>query len=513
MAQVTPLRRPPTILILTASMGAGHDGVAAELARRIGGRGYAVEVIDLLDVLPGMVGRGLRSGYSAMLRWAPWLYEAIYRMWFSPGAGRGGPVSPLTILAERRIRRWVTDNQPVAAVSTFHLCSTVLGGLRRKGVLRVPVASTVVDMSVHRLWIDPDVDLHLCIHPRASVQAKQRGAARACAPGPVVRPCFTDPVWDRRSARASLGLAEEERVVLLVAGSWGTGDIEHTLEVVSRSGQLTAMVVCGSDLRLQRRLSRQSRGNRPVRVMGWVEDMARLMAAADVVLENAGGLTSMEALAMGVPVVSFHPIPGHGRANVAAMAASGLLAWASRPEELVPTLLAASTDTSLRAALIQTGRSTFARDAADDILELLADAGPEPGQMSPMTGNDLSPSRRVSRPGNPDATLPSRPRHQVVAGTGPRAGDSQHTGDSGWGGLGSPRHPRQRRRRRLIGRVPGWPGRRRPSLGTRARVSAKARRRTSRLTRAPAWRPVTRRRHPNRRASRPSRRLAGRGRA
>ena len=43
--------------------------------------------------------------------------------------------------------------------------------------------------------------------------------------------------------------------------------------------------------------------------------MPALMAAADALVENAGGLTCMEAFAVGLPVITFQPIAGHGKDN------------------------------------------------------------------------------------------------------------------------------------------------------------------------------------------------------
>ncbi len=48
------------------------------------------------------------------------------------------------------------------------------------------------------------------------------------------------------------------------------------------------------------------------------------MAGCDALVENAGGLTSLEALRAGLPVVSFQPIAGHGRENTARMAEAGV---------------------------------------------------------------------------------------------------------------------------------------------------------------------------------------------
>ena len=361
----------PLVLVLTASMGDGHVRVAEELARRLRGRKLQVEIVDLLQILPRPMGRCLRSFYAAMLRWTPWVYEAIYRAWFEPRRTNAAPVSPVTWLGGRAVRRWVLGREPVAVISSFHLCSRILGDLRRADSLSAPTATVIVDFAVHDLWVDPDVDLHVCLHPRMALEAQQRGARRATAPGPVVRPCFVDSVWDRQSARASLGIAEEERTVLIVAGSWGAGDIATAVDLISEVSGLTALVVCGRDERLRRHLADRPSCKHGSRIMGWVPDMDRLMLAADVVVENAGGLTCMEALVARRAVVSFNPIPGHGRANVRAMAESGIVEYVRQARDLAEVVSALSVPGPGRSRLLAAAAEMFQGDAADDILTLL----------------------------------------------------------------------------------------------------------------------------------------------
>ena len=74
--------------------------------------------------------------------------------------------------------------------------------------------------------------------------------------------------------------------------------------------------------------------NGRLRVLGWVDDVPTLLRAADVVVTNAGGATSLEALATQTPVVMFQPIAAHGRANAEYMARAGLADLCASPGEL-----------------------------------------------------------------------------------------------------------------------------------------------------------------------------------
>lgn len=377
-------------LVLTAGMGAGHNGVAAELAARLDEAGTPAVVVDVLEVMPLRTGQMLRGFYSLMVRHAPWLYDLVYAVWFRPrGRRRAGPVSPVTLPIERFVRRWVADNDPVVAVSVFHLCSQVLGHMRSAGTLRVPAVTVVVDPAVSRLWVHPAVDHHLCSHPAAAASAAGQGAPAATAPGPVVRRAFHEAGPARERKRAELGAAPADRLALVSGGSWGVGAVEETVKAVLAASSWKPVVVCGGNDRLQETLRRQE----GVIVLGFVDDMPELMAASDVYIDNAGGLTAMEALAAGLPVVFHRPLPGHGRANLDAMASAG---WATDARGDLPAALEALEDPGTRRALRARASSVFATDPAAEILRAAGGGGePDTAAAGPAPAARAGGRRRL----------------------------------------------------------------------------------------------------------------------
>jgi hypothetical protein len=109
------------------------------------------------------------------------------------------------------------------------------------------------------------------------------------------------------------------------------------------------VIVCGRNSSLAHELREE--GFRYV--FDWVDDMPTLMRAVDVLVQNAGGLSSLEAFASGLPVVSYRCIPGHGRTNAAALEEAGLAPWVQDRTELGPVL----------ADLIDGPAGCFLRDA------------------------------------------------------------------------------------------------------------------------------------------------------
>ena len=91
------------------------------------------------------------------------------------------------------------------------------------------------------------------------------------------------------------------------------------------------MVLCARNARLRRRLARM----RGVVALGWREDIPALIAASDVVINTAGGLSLTESLVVGVPAVTYAPVAGHGKANARSLARSGTSPWARSRGDLV----------------------------------------------------------------------------------------------------------------------------------------------------------------------------------
>jgi UDP-N-acetylglucosamine:LPS N-acetylglucosamine transferase len=357
------------VAVISASFGAGHDGAARELVREFALAGYTVTCHDFLDLVWRPFGRTLRGAYESQLKVAPgswgWLLARVSRHgWLHAG------VNGLCARAGLRRVRAVLGPEPAAVISTHPFASQVLGLMRRRGELAAPVFTFLTDMSVHPLWIGDGVDLHLALHEVAAEQARQFGAPRVEVIRPAVDPSFAVPVTaaERADARRRYGLPVEGPVALVVAGSWGVGEVERTAAEITASGLATAVTLCGLNEDLRRRITDAGSGV----ALGWVSEMPALVRAADVVVQNAGGLTSLEAMSAGVPVVSYRCLPGHGTTNAAALAHAKLAPWVTDPAGLAPALRQALTYGPDKAA----ARLFDGPAAIDAVRAVLAATGP-----------------------------------------------------------------------------------------------------------------------------------------
>ena len=59
----------------------------------------------------------------------------------------------MSLVTRRPLKRELRRTRPDAVVSTYPLASLVLGRMRKKKWLRVPVATYLTDFAVHPLWV------------------------------------------------------------------------------------------------------------------------------------------------------------------------------------------------------------------------------------------------------------------------------------------------------------------------------------------------------------------------
>ena len=349
-------------------MGAGHEGAARELARRVEARGGEADVVDFLDAFPAPLARAWRSFYLFQLRSMPESYESTYQLFYRHPRLWGPFVRFERALSGARTLRWVEEYGPDLIISTYSFATLVVGQLKQEGRIRAKAANFLTDFAVHPRAVHPAMDLNVAIHPVAADNARHQVASPVVAAGPAVDPAFRPSPATRAATRAWLGIPEGKPLVLIVAGSWGIGDIPGTVAPLAADGRFAVLTVCGRDERLRRQLTERGLG----RVLGWTDRMPELMAAADVVVENAGGLTSLEAFATGVPVVSYRPIPGHGRDNIASMVRAGVTTVPETAGDLVATVDRLARPTEERAARLAATAAMFAADPIDPILDLVA---------------------------------------------------------------------------------------------------------------------------------------------
>jgi processive 1,2-diacylglycerol beta-glucosyltransferase len=315
--EATSPRSAQSALILSGSIGKGHDSVAEACRVAFSGADVTARVVDCMSMLGGA---GSRTGSTVFRRLlsVPAAYDA-----FHFGHLRTGTWLPTVLQAAAtrqilpEVRRDLDALRDEAGsdplvVSVFPTGVSAAAALKAEEPSLITVA-ICTDACAHRMWVAEGTDLYIVCSPLAAttIQRYAPDAAVVVVPAPV-KPAFYD-VLPKRAAREALGVPDDAPCVLLMAGGWGLAPLAETAYALGESGYFV-LAVAGMNVRLHARLQQVARRCWRVVPFGMTQRVPELMAAADVVVTSSGQSCN-EARVVGRSLVILDVVPGHGREN------------------------------------------------------------------------------------------------------------------------------------------------------------------------------------------------------
>ena len=321
-------------LILSAMVGYGHHASALALQEELAQAAPELTVV-VRDGLDGggwsrlYLERLLRRQMLSFPRSYSWSF-ALLRM---PGT-RQLAMRLAAQASSRQLSALIAAERPSVIVSTYPAVTAVLGTMRRRGALEVPVCSLITDVAGLHFWAHPGIDLHIACYEES---LREIAAISAGAPARQVSPPVARAHRHGRARSAcleQLGLAADRPLVVVSGGGWGVGDLDGAVRVALSRAEVQVAVACGNNDRLRRRLQARYAGEERVRVLGFTERMPELLGGASALVHSTGGVTCLEAAVHGCPVIAYGFGHGHLRENLRAMRGSGLLLHAADRAEL-----------------------------------------------------------------------------------------------------------------------------------------------------------------------------------
>jgi len=314
------------IVLLHVSVGMGHQRAALALARAFAAVPDTTTLVeDTLDYSHTWFRRGYVGVYLGMAAVAPRLWSRYYAQTDRPNRLMDGVRALSTRLGVHEIAALIEWAQSDAIVCTHFLPLEALTQLRQQHL--PPIYSVVTDYHAHQFWACPGVARHFV--PTAATQAQlvAAGIDRRCVEvtGIPIDPAIGAPI-DCDVARHALGLPADGPVVALIGSGLPSEQVRAmVVDVLAQPAVGTVVVVAGRNHDLVAGLDDLAHGAHPrLRVLGPQPSLTPLLAASDLVVSKAGGLTVSEVLALGVPmIIPTSQLVGQERWNAAYVIEAG----------------------------------------------------------------------------------------------------------------------------------------------------------------------------------------------
>jgi 1,2-diacylglycerol 3-beta-galactosyltransferase len=206
---------------------------------------------------------------------------------------------------------------------------------------RPPFMTVVTDLvSTHAFWYEARSDV--CLVP--TFHAYERGlkygmpAGKMKITGLPIHPAFVNGLMEKAAARQELGWDKHKLTVMMVSGGQGIGPVYETARAIdNRNLNIHLVILTGSNKVLKEQLGAQPWGQTTT-VYPFRTDMARLMAAADILITKAGPASICEACVAGLPMIISDYIPGQEDGNVRHIVENHAGIYAPSPERVAEAL-------------------------------------------------------------------------------------------------------------------------------------------------------------------------------
>jgi processive 1,2-diacylglycerol beta-glucosyltransferase len=311
------------VLILSAAVGAGHLRAADALEKAFARQNAAAEIcnIDVLNYTNPLFRRLYGKAYIDMVNTMPevlgWMYDSLDKPWQNERRRLA-----LDRLNTQPLVKLLKNYQPDIAVCTHFLPAEIISWLTAKNKITFPQAIVVTDFDVHAMWLCHHFERYFVALDETKVHLEKLGipSEKITVSGIPIDPIFAEQK-DKTAMREKYDLETDKLTILVSAGGFGVGNIEHLLIALSElKTPAQILAICGRNEELKtklEKLSAEKLNNQTVtfKPIGYTTAMDEYMSASDLIVGKPGGLTTSEALAKGLIFVVVNPIPGQEERN------------------------------------------------------------------------------------------------------------------------------------------------------------------------------------------------------
>jgi len=318
------------ILILTAGFGEGHNsaarGVRDGLAR-VASNEADVELRDLFAQAYGPINEFVRRTYLALVNSAPRAWGIVYR-WLDGKTNYDAEFRRFTRL-KGHLAPLLARFRPDIVVCSFPGYANVLQEILGPERSCKCVAAVTDSITINATWYRSPADYFLVANEQSASVLRAVGVEpeKIKVFGFPVSPRFADFTNDRQLPSNN----SKPRVLYMIhAATRGAPELVRLLARLD----VNLTVTIGHADKLRPAIEAAAEG-RPVNIVGWTDELPRMLHESHLLIGKAGGATVQETIAAGCPMIINHVVAGQEEGNARLIVATNSGAIALSPREVV----------------------------------------------------------------------------------------------------------------------------------------------------------------------------------
>lgn len=359
------------ILIFSASTGGGHKRAAAALKEYIeaNSENTEVRITDGIELAGKAYNKLICDGYTTLAKRAPNFYGKLYivsdkKSTLNDICNNANKAKGKHLLPE------IEEYQPDVIISCHAFTTTMLGELKTKGKIDIPIIALITDFSPHYTYVSEGIDHYIVSSEKMVATFKHRfniDPSRVHAFGiPTFEKFAATP--DKAALKHILGLDKNLKTILFMAGSWGVTDVlDIYTDISDKVEKCQFVVITGNNNKLYDKFEKV-KDDRTL-LKEFVDNVEDYMHASDLIVTKPGGLTVSESLQCGLPMAIYSAYPGQEAENAEFLVDSGVaMLIKNNPGETVGALI--NFDSKLK-EMSERCREICCGNSSQQILELI----------------------------------------------------------------------------------------------------------------------------------------------
>ncbi len=364
------------ILVVTASMGSGHNKAANAVAEAIK-RKYPVNKINVIDFMStetAYFNSLVKDIYLKMLDHTPSVYEFFYK--FTSDSTKGSTIQSVFAHAMKKdMRELIKKYEADMVICTHPFPCAAASYLKQTGEINIPLITVMTDFCVHQFWLYKNIDIYFTANDLLKKEMVNQGLLeeRIFVTGIPVGYNFRVD-YNRDDLLAKFKLEKDKPVALIMGGGLGLGGVKNTLCQLERlKKDIQILVITGANVALWSEMNEYAQHSKhKIFVWGYSHNIQEFMSVATFLISKPGALTISEALTRELPMILHDPIPGPEVDNAKFVSDNGAAIWVKHQDTLDAVVREVLSDATILPKLRNNAKVLKKPYASDNIADVIA---------------------------------------------------------------------------------------------------------------------------------------------
>lgn len=310
-------------LFLTVSTGQGHTSSARAVEKYLTDSGAETFFLDVYGYISPKLCKAISKIYLFASGKVPRYFGKQYDREDLGKTGWVDLVAEFNRIIKNKFVKYITDNKIDVIIASHLFAAQILTLIKEH--IDVKTIGIVTDYTLHPKWENTDLDYYVLADKSLIPQAIRKGLKKEkLLPFGIPIDMKFSVSADKKEAKKELGFAEDKPLVFVMMGSMGYGNMFSVIKKIDKvQADFDVAVCCGNNKEVRSVIDRYPL-KKHFKTYGFINNVDRIMDAADCIVTKPGGLSVTESLAKKLPMIFVDPIPGQEYRNVEFLVNNGV---------------------------------------------------------------------------------------------------------------------------------------------------------------------------------------------